>query len=248
MPTLTASQWLLALIASVGVGISKAGFNGFSLLHVLIFAWLFGARGSTGIVLPLLIFADITAVRTFHQHAQWRYIRRMLPPACVGVALGAVLMSHISDAAYKPVIGWIILALATLHVVRSVKPDWFGDAPHSRVFAWVIGLVAGTTTMMANAAGPVFSIYALAVGLPKFELVGTSAWLFFILNVFKVPFSYALGLIQGTTLLLNVALLPAIALGLLVGRWLTQRIPQKLFNDLILGFAALAALRLIGAF
>jgi uncharacterized protein len=248
MPTLSPTQWILAAIAAVGVGFSKAGFNGFSLVHVLVFAWLFGARGSTGIVLPMLIFGDITAVRTFHQHAQWRYIRRMLPPACIGVGIGSIVMSRISDAAYKPVIGWIILALAALHLVRSARPAWFGEVPHSRWFAWAIGLIAGMTTMMANAAGPIFSIYALAVGLPKFELVGTSAWLFFILNVFKVPFSYALGLIQGPTLLLNLVLLPPIIVGLLLGRWLTRIMPQRIFNDLILGFAALAALRLIGLF
>jgi uncharacterized membrane protein YfcA len=248
MPSLSVSQWILATLAALGVGISKAGFSGFSLLHVLLFAWLFGARGSTGVVLPMLIFGDISAVRAFQQHTQWRYIRRMLPPACVGVAAGSVLMSRISDAAYKPVIGWIILTLAALHLVRAFRPSWFGDIPHSRGFAWAIGLVAGTTTMMANAAGPIFSLYALSIGLPKYEFVGTAAWFFFILNVFKVPFSYALGLIQGQTLLLNLVLIPPILVGIFIGRALTRIVPQRLFDTLLLAFAALAALRLVGAF
>jgi uncharacterized membrane protein YfcA len=248
MPALTLTQWLLAAVASIGIGISKAGFSGFSLLHVLIFAWLFGARGSTGIVLPMLIFGDISAVRTFHSHAQWRYIRRMLPPACVGVVAGALLMSRLSDAAYKPVIGWIILVLATLHLLRVARPAWFGDVPHSRGFAWGMGLAAGATTMLANAAGPIFALYALAVGLPKFELVGTGAWFFFIMNVYKVPFSYALGLIHGQTLVLNVFLVPFIVVGVAIGRWLTHLVPQQLFNTLVLIFAAIVALKLVGAF
>jgi uncharacterized membrane protein YfcA len=101
--------------------------------------------------------------------------------------------------------------------------------------------------MLANAAGPIFTIYCLAVALPKFELVGTSAWFFFLINAFKVPFSVALGLIHGQTLALNAVLAPAILGGIFVGRWLTMHIPQRLFDGLLLAFAAIAALRLIGA-
>jgi hypothetical protein len=111
-----------------------------------------------------------------------------------------------------------------------------------------MGILAGAATMLANAAGPVFAIYLIAVGLPKMEFVGTSAWFFFIINLFKVPFSIALGLIRGQTLMLNLILAPAVLVGVLAGRWLLDRIPQRLFEHMLLGFAVLAALRLIGTF
>jgi uncharacterized protein len=248
LPDLTPAQWLLAIVGAVGLGIGKAGLAGMSLVHVLIFAFLFGARDSTGVVLPMLLIGDVGAVTLFHQHARWDYVRRMLPPACSGVAIGALLMRGLSDAAFKPTIGWIILALTVLQVIRNYRPEWFGNIPHSPWFAWTIGLLAGMTTMLANAAGPIFAIYCLAVGLPKFEFVGTFAWFFLLINAFKVPFSLALGLIRGKTLLLNVLLVPAIAVGLLGGRWIIRRVPQRIFDALLLAFAAVAALRLIGAF
>jgi uncharacterized protein len=248
MPHLTLTQWLLAIVAATGVGISKSGLSGMSLLHVLIFAFLFGARDSTGVVLPMLLFGDVFAVRTFHQHARWHYVRRMLPPACVGVILAAWLMRGLSETVYKPIIGGIILALTVLQLARLYRPEWFGNVPHARWFAWGLGLLAGAATMLANAAGPIFSIYCLAVALPKMELVGTSAWFFLIVNAFKVPFSIALGLIHGQTLLLNVLLSPMIGVGMFVGRWITRSIPQRLFDGLLLAFAAVAALRLIGLF
>ena len=136
----------------------------------------------------------------------------------------------------------------SVQVARNYRPEWFGNIPHSPWFAWTIGLLAGMTTMLANAAGPIFAIYCLTVGLPKFEFVGTFAWFFLIINAFKVPFSLALGLIHGATLLLNVLLVPAIAVGLLGGRWIIRRVPQRIFDALLLAFAAVAALRLIGAF
>jgi len=246
LPHLSPAQWILAAVAAAGIGVGKSGLAGMSLVHVLIFAFLFGARDSTGVVLPMLLVGDVFAVRIFHQHAQWVYVRRMLPPACLGVVVAAIVMRGLSEAVFKPIIGVTILILTTLQVVRLYKPEWFGNLPHATWFAWTIGLIAGGATMLANAAGPIFMIYCLAVALPKFELVGTSAWFFFIINAFKVPFSVALGLIHGQTLLLNAVLSPAILAGMFIGRWLTLHIPQRLFDGLLLVFAAVAALRLIG--
>jgi len=246
MPDFTPAQWTLAVLAAAGMGISKGGLAGVGLLHVVIFAFLFGARDSTGVVLPMLLVGDICAVTFLHQHARWDYVKRMLPPSCVGVVIGWLLMGRISESMFRPIIGWIILTLAVLQFARMQRPAWFGDVPHNRWFAWGMGLFAGVTTMLANAAGPIFGLYALSVSLPKFEIVGTGAWLFFILNAFKVPFSASLGLIHRQTLLFNLAMAPVILVGVLCGRWLTHRLPQRLFDNFLLAFAAGAALRLIG--
>jgi uncharacterized protein len=246
MPPLTPIEWSLAVLAALGMGVSKGGLAGVGLMHVVIFAFLFGARDSTGVVLPMLIVGDICAVTFLHQHARWDYVRRMLPPACVGVVIGAALMGRVSDVTFKPIIGVVILTLAVMQLARMHRPQWFGDVPHNRWFAWGMGLFAGVTTMLANAAGPIFGLYALAVALPKLEIVGTSAWFFFILNTFKVPFSVGLGLIHGQTLLFNFVMTPIILVGVLGGRWLTHRLPQRSFDLLLLAFAAVAALRLIG--
>lgn len=248
MPDFTALQWILAGLAGFFVGLAKSGFSGIGLVPVLLFAALFGARDSTGVTLPVLIVGDLLAALTYRQHAQWTYVLRMLPPACVGVALGAWAMRYISDAEFRPLLGWITLGLAVLQYARGRRPAWFGAVPDSVWFAWCMGLLAGTTTMLANAAGPVLVLYALAVGLPKLALVGTIGWFFFLINLFKVPFSIALGLLHGPTVVFTAALAPSVALGLAAGRWLVHRIPQQAFNAVLLGFTVLAALRLIGVF
>jgi uncharacterized membrane protein YfcA len=246
MPSLTTAQWLLAFAGALGMGISKAGFPGTSLVHVVVFASIFGARTSTGIILPMLIAADVVAVRIFRQHAQWLYIRRMLPATLVGVLVGFLLMGRLDERLFSPLIGTIVLLLVVMQVLRMTRPGLFAEVPHAPAFAWTMGLLAGVTTMVANAAGPIFVLYALAVGLPKLELVGTGAWFFFIVNLSKVPLSAGLGLIGPQTLSLNLLLLPAVFTGIALGRWMTTRVPQRLFDGLLLAFAALAALRLIG--
>lgn len=245
LPDLTILQWLLVVLAAAGIGISKAGFAGVNFLHIIVFALIFGARESTGIILPMLVVGDVFAVIAFRQHARWDYIRHMLPPACAGVIIGTFVMARIGDEAFTPLIGWILVALTTMQLVHMWKPGLFADAPKSRPFAWFIGLISGCTTMLANGAGPIIALFALAVGLPKFEFVGTAAWFFLIINVFKLPFSYGLGLIHAPTLTLNLVLVPAIFGGIVFGRWAAHRVPQGIFNAMLLAFAAFAALRLI---
>jgi uncharacterized membrane protein YfcA len=246
MPHLTTFQWFLAIIGALGVGVAKSGFSGVSLLHVLIFASLFTAKESTGVVLPMLIVGDVCAVFIFRRHARWEQIRRLLPPTALGVIIGAFLVRLISEAQFKPVIGAVILTLTALQLLRLFRPQLFEHVPHRLWFAWTMGLAAGVTTMLANAAGPITALYLLAISLPKFELVGTSAWLFLVINCFKVPFSVALGLIHRDTLLLNAVLIPAILCGLFAGRWFVTRLPQRLFDTLLLAFAGFAAARMLG--
>jgi uncharacterized membrane protein YfcA len=245
IPQYTAGQWLLMSAAAACAGLSKAGFTGLGLVTVVVFASFFGARDSTGIVLPLFIIADIGAVSVFKQHARWDYIRRTLPLAGVGVMLGTLILSRLSNESFRPILGGVILALTVMQLIRLRAPDAFGQVPHMRAAAWGLGLLAGLTTMLANAAGPIVALYCLAVGLPKYEVVGTLAWFFFLINLFKVPFSMALGVIHGSSVTLNLLLAPAVLIGLLGGRWLITRIPQRLFDSIMLLFAATAAVRLI---
>ena len=248
MPSLTIFQWTLCIIASLGVGVAKSGFAGVSLVHVLVMAYIFGDRESTGVVLPMLCIGDVFAVLAFKRHAVWRHVARTLPIACIGVVIGTWLMGIVPKDAYKPIIGWTVLALVLVQLWRMWKPAMFDKMPHSLPFAAAMGLLAGITTMMANAAGPVMGLYFLSVGLPKYQLTGTSAWFFLLINFYKVPFSLHLGLIHSDTLLFNLALAPVILAGLFLGRWLLHHVPQKLFDGLILAFAAFVALWRIGVF
>ena len=248
LPDLSAAHWALAILAAVVMGISKSGFAGLALVHVLTFAFLFGARDSTGIVLPMLIVGDLGAIRAFSQHAKWDHLWRTLPPACVGVIAGSLFMRRISDTTFTHVLGWILLGLTLLYAIRSRMPESATTVPRSPIFAWAVGLVAGVTTMLANAGGPIMTLYLLTMGLAKLEFTGTVSWFFFVINVFKVPFSLSLGLIDHRTLGLNLVLAPAILVGLVIGRWLIKRVPQRLFDGFLLAFVAIAALRLIGLF
>ena len=248
LPDFTPIQWLLVGIAATGIGISKSGLPGISLLHVVLFAQLFPGIQSTGVVLPMLVAGDLGAVWLFRRHASWPHVGRTLPPAIAGILVGWWIMGRLPSDRFAPLIGSIVLVLSGLQALRDWRPGLWQSAPHAPAFAWAMGFLAGVTTMLANAAGPVMGLYLLAVALPKDAFVGTSAWFFLLVNLIKVPFSAQLGLITPRTLVFNALLVPIIFGGLFLGRAVVSRLPQKAFDVLVLAFAVVASLRLLGAF
>lgn len=243
LPSLTPSQWICALAAALFIGLAKSGLAGIGMLPILLMAQVMPARESTGAILPLLVCGDLFAIATFRRHAQWNPFWRMLPVSLTGVVLGYFGMGLISDAVFRPLLGGLILCLLVLQGLRRFA--LFERVPHSRGFAWGMGLASGFTTMLANAAGPIMTLYFLAIGLPKLQFVGTSAWFFLILNLTKLPFSHGLGLINAQSLSLDLILVPAVGLGILLGHSVLPFIPQRIFEILLLIFAAAAAVRLI---
>ena len=238
-------QWALAILGAFLVGLGKAGVAGLGVLTVAIYATIFPARASVGILLVVLIVGDLTAVALFRREAHWQHLVRLFPWAGGGVLLGALAFGRMSDEVVRLLIGVILIGLVVWQGARSL-----GTPVRSAVEprAWVVagtGLLAGFTTMIANAAGPLMVIYLLAMRLPKMAFVGTAAWFFLVLNLFKVPFSVGLGLITPQALGLSVRLAPFAVLGAFCGRWLITWINQRAFETIALFFTLAAGLRLL---
>jgi uncharacterized membrane protein YfcA len=237
--------YLLALLATFCIGMSKAGFSGISLISVFLMADLYGAKASVGITLPLLIVADLTVYPAFLKHGSWRPVWKLLPATLVGLAAGWWLLDAISDGLARQSIGGCILAMVSLQALRSWKPALSERLVGSRLFGTSAGVIGGLTTMLANAAGPVIQLYLLSRRLPKMELIGIGARFFLLVNLLKLPLTHQLELISADSLMENAKCLPALFGGVFAGKWLIQRVSQRSFEWMVVGFSILAAGRLL---
>jgi uncharacterized protein len=236
-------QWALAAVAALIVGISKAGIAGLGMLSVLIFAVIMPAKQATGMVLPLLCFGDIVGAAVYWKHAKWTHMRRLFPWTAAGVVLGYLALDLVDERQARLLIGGIVLGLVLLHVVRR---RYYGhEAEHGAWFPPTIGVLAGFTTLVANAAGPLMVVYMLAMRLPKMDFVGTGAVFFLILNFFKVPFMVHLGLINSASFSINLWLAPLVLAGAWFGRKLVLKIDQRAFENIALALSLLAGLNLL---
>ncbi|WP_440581345.1 sulfite exporter TauE/SafE family protein [Streptomyces sp. PT19] len=253
---LTGWEFAALAFAALLVGFSKTAVSGANTVSLAIFAAVLPARASTGILLPVLIAGDILAVLTYRRHAHWPTLWRLFPAVVAGVVVGTVFLVWADDAVVRTSIGVILLLMAGVTVWRRRQADGEGrpDAAGQpgaggtragRVKARSYGVLGGFTTMVANAGGPVMSMYLLSAGFRKLGFLGTSAFFFLIVNVSKLPFSAGLGLIDGRSLLLDAVLVVFVVPGALLGKWAVTRIDQRLFERLVIAATVVGGLQLL---
>ena len=244
LPDYSSLQWWILGAVAFFVGISKTGLPGIGIIIVPLLAMVFPSRMSTGLLLPILAMADIFAVSYYRRHADWKIILRLLPWALAGIGLGTVLVRQINDDVMRPLIGSIILVLLILNYFRQRYWTDEDSVPSHWTFAAVMGLAAGLTTQLANAAGPIMVIYLLSMRLPKDKYIGTGAWYFLILNWLKIPLFIMDGRISFESVKADLITLPLIAAGAFLGILILKKIPLKWFNLIIQILAAATAVKL----
>ncbi|WP_194420729.1 sulfite exporter TauE/SafE family protein [Microbacterium abyssi] len=239
--------WAALGIAALTVGLAKTAIPGGGILPVAIFATVLPARTSTAALLLLLIVGDVFALIAYRRHAHWPTLLRLAPAVLVGLLAGFAFLAIGDDALVRRAIAVILLAMIAVTLWRRWRQRRQDATPtaHGLVAASAYGGFAGFTTMVANAAGPVMSMYFLAMRTPVQVFLGTSAWFFAIVNVFKVPFLAGIGLFDAEVLLMDAVLVPLVVAGAFAGLWLARRMKQQVFDRIVIGLTIVGAVYLL---
>ncbi len=220
------TNWILILLAAFIIGLSKAGLKGIDMMNVTIMAIVFGGKASTGVVLPLLCAADIMAVIYYHRHAEWPQFWKLIPWMIVGVLIGVYVGMDLNELIFRRVMAVIILFTVVIMLALEFRKNVV--MPDNKLFAATMGLSSGFTTMLGNLAGAFSNIYFLAMRMPKNNFIGTAAWVFLVINLFKLPFQvFYWKNITLSTLKTDLLLLPA----LIIGFWAGVKIVAKIKDD-----------------
>jgi uncharacterized membrane protein YfcA len=252
---LTPERWVLGGLAALLIGFSKTGLPSVGILAVSLMALVFQGRAAVGTTVVLLIVADLFAVAWYRRYTRWDKLWQLLPWVASGMLIGAVTLLLVGEDAQgrdqlNVWIGGLVLAMLGIYLVRL---RWATQLPSdSRSALIVTGSAAGFATTVSNAASPIMSIYMTSLGLPKHEFMGTTAWYFLMFNVAKLPLYLLVTLIApqrplftAEGLIFDLVVSPAVLLGAWLGRWALPRLPQRLFDALVLGLSAVTALTLI---
>ncbi|NTW72900.1 MAG: sulfite exporter TauE/SafE family protein [Eubacteriaceae bacterium] len=238
-------QWLFLILCALFVGLSKTGISGILMPVIPVMAALFGGKESTGIILPMLIVGDLFAIYYYNRHANWKDIGMLIPWTAAGLILGVIVGGHINDATFKMFISLIVIICLLLLVFIERKGGEI-NIPKGGWFPAVMGILSGFASMIGNAAGPIFSIYLIAMGMKKNQYLGTTAWFFFLVNVTKVPlqilFWHNISLDRS---FLTLLMIPAIAVGAFLGVMIIKKMNETLFRYFIIFMTAVTAIRLL---
>jgi uncharacterized membrane protein YfcA len=238
-------QWILLGFCAMLVGMSKVGIPGVSMFVVPTLAIIFGGKASTGILLPMLMLADLFGVGYYHRHAEWKYLIKLLPWAFVGVGIALWVGEVVNDEWFKNIIAILVFLCIGLMIWKDRKKD-VNLFPDTWWIAALMGVLGGFATMIGNVAGPIFAIYLLAMHLPKNRFIGTGAWFFLIINFSKFPLHILVWkTISWHTLTLDILLLPGIALGAILGIWLVKKLSDRFYRAFVIIATALSAFLLL---
>lgn len=231
--TLTNIQWFVISIAALSIGMSKTGVQGIMLMIVPLMAMAFGAKESTGVILPMLCMADIIAVAYYKRIADWKVVAKLLPTAILGFFLAIGVDNMIPNGQFRQLMGWTLM----LALIVMIWSEIFGKENRWMKKWWyaaIFGLLGGFTTMLGNAAGPVMSVYLLSMRKEKMEYIGINAWFFLVVNLLKVPLqAFVWDNITWDSLQLNLVMLPVIGIGSLIGIRIVKLLPEKIFRRFI---------------
>lgn len=238
--SLNFSTWTLLFLVAFFIGMAKTGVHGVSMFAVPVLAILFGAKASTGLMLPMMVIADLFAVKYYHRHANWNYLLKLFPSAAVGIFIGTWFGNLLDEALFTNIMSIIIFA--SLFIMIWMKRTHKSVIPNNTGFAIFMGLLGGVSTMIGNLAGPIMALYLLSMRLPKNEYIGTAAWFFLAINLFKVPFHvFSWQTIDIHSVQLNLVSIPFIALGAWSGIWIVKRVPDKQYRWLVIAMTGVAA-------
>jgi uncharacterized membrane protein YfcA len=157
------------------------------------------------------------------------------PWVALGIVTALVTGNMINDNQFRILLLTVVWIMLILMVVNDLKKKKEENVPHSRIFSILMGFTGGFATMIGNAAGPVFTLYFLSMRLPKKEFIGTSAWLYFIMNTGKLPLQILVWKnISVASLVPGLISLPLIALGIWLGIRIVHLFPENVYRYFVI--------------
>ncbi len=244
MIEINAATWAVLLVGALLVGIAKTALPGLATLPVAMYASVLPARESTAVLLVLLLTGDLVAIWRYREDADFRMLKRLVPPVLIGLALGATFLAFVDNVTMRRTIGGILLALTAL-TLWGMRRGLDEMAAHGWPARAGYGILGGFTTMAANSGGPVMVLYFLAARFDMATLMGTQAWFFFLVNVAKLPFSASLGLFHPEFALPLALLVPVVLVGAWLGRAVFKRLKQTWFDRAMLVLTVATAIYLL---
>lgn len=232
---------LVLFLAGLITGFSKFSVGGMGLLILPIVMIAFPGPEALGMILPLYIMTDIMAVYSYRSKIAWHVLARFLPLAFLGVLVASHFLANIAADQFVNFLGVTILLMIALGLYLDFRPASFMQKPW---VAYSMGFFGGIVTMMANAAGPIFSLFLLEQKLDKETYVSTRAWAFFIVNLLKLPFYIGLGLLSLETTQASLYAVPGLMVGSFIGYHFLKKVNPVQFKWMIRIMSMIAAVKL----
>ena len=231
--------------ASFGVfvfGLSKGGVPGpIAMLAVPIMSFAMSPLQAAGILLPLLIIMDFSAIYLYWKKWISSILKIIIPASIVGILFGTFTFQYTNENQIRVMVGVISIIFVLVSFIQ--KSDFLLRPTKLKGYFW--SSVAGYTSFLIHAGNPPMNFYTLPLKLDKISFIGTMTFAFLVINVVKLIPYYYVGLLAPSNLLVSLILLPLAFVSVLIGFFLQKKIPERLFFNIVYVLLFLSGCKLI---
>src|SRR6185369_6948291 len=151
----------IVLLVALLIGMAKTGVHGAGMLSVPLLAIAFGGKVSSGMMLPMLLIADVFGVWYYHRHASFKHLKILFPWAAVGIIAGSAAGNFISEEVFRIIMA--ITIFGSLAVMVWLEMGGREKIPDNIILGIGAGFLGGFTSMIGNLAGTVMAVYFLSM-------------------------------------------------------------------------------------
>jgi uncharacterized membrane protein YfcA len=225
------SHFLIAAVAALLVGLSKGGLPSISMLAVPLLSLVMPPVQAAALLLPIFVVSDVAGVYLYRRDFSAVNLRLLIPAGMVGVLVGWLTASVVSDRAITFLIGAMGVAFCLNLWLR--QGALAAARPADPLKGWFWGTVTGFTSFISHSGGPPFQVYILPQKLPKAEFAGTATILFAVINAAKIWPYQNLRPYSTDSLWSAAGLVPFALTGAVAGAWLTRKLADVWFYRLV---------------
>jgi hypothetical protein len=196
-----------------------------------------------GLLLPILILADVFAVAAHWRRWDTRLVLLLLPGSIVGMLVGTFFIANISPETLRLGIGVIVLLFVLYRLLEQPIRRFLQYRPRNW-HGFLAGGIAGFVSTLAHVGGPPSAIYLLMQNVSPRVFVATTALFFAVVNWIKVPSYIYLNLFDFSTLNQILWLLPLLPVGVWVGKQIAH-VNKIVFDRIIVFLLAVSAVYLL---
>ena len=231
-----ASLWVFVF------GLSKGGVPGpIAMLAVPVMSFAMSPLQAAGILLPLLIIMDFSAIYLYWKKWINSILKIVIPASIIGILFGTLTFEFTNEDQIRIMVGVISIIFVLVSFIQ--KNNYLLKPTKLKGYFW--SSVAGYTSFLIHAGNPPINFYMLPLKLDKISFIGTMTLAFMVINLVKLVPYYFVGLLAPSNLMISLYLLPLAFISVLLGYFLQKRIPEKLFFNIVYVLLFLSGCKLI---
>ena len=238
--------WIILAVGTACflTGVSKGGLGGgIGMLMTPMLSLVMPVNKAVGILLPILMLADVFTLAAYWKKWEIRWIWVLLIGGLSGVTLATYVLVNVpADLVRKGLASIVFIFFLYRIFEKRIIP-----AQNNQARPWhglLAGSASGFSSALAHAGGPPITIYLLLQRLEPSKFIATSALFLALLNWIKVPYYFFGGLFDFPLQLRLVYLLPLVPLGVWTGRQLVKQVDKLLFERIIIALLIISVVLL----